>query len=144
MGEEITLAPFQRIDLDHVVIGLALRLPQLLPHELTIDQVFENWGDIRDFSAQFVNHLRQIEEDHKILADYVRIAEERGWGNIRVIEGVALTVPWFYTTVKSMHKTKNHAIVEVSLYKDGMVIGDEYHETERGIEILNQGWTSLG
>ncbi len=145
LGKEITLAPFQRIDTDHIVLGLALRLPQLLPHDQSLDDVFEHWGDMRwAFSVKFVEHLRQIDEDYRILAEYAMVAEEREWDNIRVVEGYALNIPWFYATVKSMHKAKSHGITEVTVTPEGIWIEHAYHERDKGIRILTQGWASLG
>ena len=144
LGQEITLAPFERIDADHIVVGIALRLPQLLPHDQSLDEVFKHWEDVRTFSVKFVEHLRQIEEDYRILAEYVMVAEERGWDNIRISEGYALNIPWFYSTVKSLHKAKNQGIIEVTIHTDGVWIENKYHEREEGINILTQERTSLG
>ena len=144
LGKDITLAPFQRIDIDHIVLGLALRLPHLLPHDISMDLVLEDMLHIREFSQQFVNHLRQIEQDHKILADYVQAVEERGWENVKVVEGKTLSIDWFYTTIKSMHKARKHGVIEVMVYSESVMIDGTQHDIEEGISILSQGWTEFG
>jgi len=141
LGELITIAPFERINVDHIAMSLAMRLPQLLPIDMSADEIitYEN------FSKIFLEHLRNTSEDYRILSEYVMTAEDRNWENIKAVEGCALDLSWFFETVKSLHKSKNQSITEVIAYQsEYMVIDDKTLTWNEGIRFLSDRRASLG
>ena len=128
VAKRITLAEIQRINADHVVVIAALRRPHFLPN------YFLRGGsvDLQDLALNLfnccgiLNHWQESKQEYAVLAEYATILEDRG-DEVRVVEGGALRIDWFFEAVKTIHRSKGETVVEMKLSYDWT--SDEFHVT---------------
>jgi hypothetical protein len=113
VARHITLAEFERINADHVVVICAMRRPQFLPPTVKLDL-----STIELKVSHLLEYWTSIEQDHFVLNEYADVLNDHGGGDVKVVEGESLLVPWFYEVVKAMHKSKGQHIVDARVVTD--------------------------
>jgi hypothetical protein len=113
LSEHITLAEFERINADYAVIITALRKPQFVPSEISLPHGLF-YGEV----SNLLKHWRTIEQDHLLISEYASIAIDRDRGDVKVVEGTSLETPWFFETVKALHKQFGQQIIELDVIHD--------------------------
>lgn len=115
LAKYITLAEFERVNADHVVLITALRRPQFLPQEVLDSTLMID--DIRYQPEKVLEHWRVTEMYHLLIAEYASVAVDHGSNDIRVVEGKSLETPWYFEAVRSMHRQFGQQIVEVDVVR---------------------------
>lgn len=128
VAPQITLAAFERINADHVVLIAALRRPQYLPDRRTINkddkfpEGFEMDPTTLLMQAKLLlEHWHSHDCEHIVTSEYADMLCQQE--DVRVVEGVSLEVPWFYETIKAFHKNRQQKVVEAQIVMsldDGM------------------------
>ena len=121
----ITSAEFERINADHLVLIAALRYPQFMPSDLTVDAdiILKEYKEI-------MTHWHQIDQDYFLISEYASTVIDRGRVNIKAVEGNSLRVPWFYESIKNIHKQFGQMIIDVDIIKikDQIIIKIDHEE----------------
>lgn len=113
VGRKITIAEFERINADLVVVITALRKPQFIPRDPGEDDVgWLVW--IRSHTVQIAEHLRSIDQDHFLTAEYASVMLDHGACDVKVVEGECLRVGWFFEVVRAFHK-QSGVVVEAEV-----------------------------
>lgn len=139
VARQITLAEFERINADHVVIICALRRPQFLPEGFDLDL-----STIELRVGQLLEHWKNIDQTHLLTAEYANVALDHGGSDVRAVEGHCLDVPWFYETVKALHKSFGQHIIEAQIvvHRDsgiGLKIDGHEQPLYEAVERLKPG-----
>jgi hypothetical protein len=116
ISPRITLAAFERINADHVVIMAALRFPQLIPEHLYGFQM-----DLQRLDANLENLLKfwEIEgQQHILAAEYANVVIDRGGDDVRAVEGITLRTDWYYQTIRNYHRHFGQMVVDCEIFKD--------------------------
>ena len=144
LSKQITSAPHERVNTDHVAIITALKYPQILPTDMDVDDLSEieiTLSILRKQIHKFLHHLKNVDAQNYMISEYVNFVTGRDWDSVKVIEGYALEKPWFKSTINLIHKNHNHRIVEVDLIKNSdnsrfMIIDDMKYTWDDGTEYL--------
>lgn len=110
IAREITLAEFERIYADNIVLIAALRRPQFLPPEMGLDPT-----SLVINCKKIMEHWRIIDQDHFLMSEYASVALDHGSADIKAVEGDSLRVLWFYETVKAIHRHFGQTIIEAEV-----------------------------
>lgn len=135
VARQITLAEFERINADHVVVICALKRPQFLPPTVSLDL-----SSIELKTKQILDHWKEIENEHYLASEYASLVLEKGSDDIKVVEGESLEIPWFYETIKTMHKHFGQHIVEgevITHREDGLWFRLDQQEWPMKVAIEN-------
>jgi hypothetical protein len=137
VGKKATVAEFERIQADHAVIITALRRKRYLPPGFNLNALMEG-----RYTKDLLEHWRAIEMDHMLVAEYADMVIDQGRDQIKVVEGNALTVQWFYESVRAIHKQHGQSVVDVEVLWKGknncvsLVIEGKEFPYDEGIERL--------
>jgi len=123
---EVTLAEFERINTDHVVVMCALRRPQFLPTDFKLDL-----ATIELKVREILAYWKTIGQDHHLASEYATVVTDRGGEGVKVVEGESLREPWFYETVRAMHKYFGQTVVEAEV-----VCGDNGLDVRLGDQTM--------
>jgi hypothetical protein len=133
IAREVTLGEFERINADHVALICAIRRPQLLPGDIIPEP-----QEINSKLSEILQHWKSIEVDHLLVYEYASFASERR--DVRVIEGECLRTPWFFETVRSLHKFEGSSVVEgdITFEENGIriKIGEQEFSRNEAINYL--------
>lgn len=112
IANRITLAPFERINANSVVLIMALKYPQLLPDH--ISKFNPDIINIQNYieTGFLLRHWQNEGHDHLLAAEYANIVLDRGIDSVRCVEGAALHTDWFYETVRNIHRNADHTLIE--------------------------------
>jgi len=135
LAPRITLAPYERINADHVVVMAALRFPQFIPEHLyefqmNLEKIHESVNEILDL---------WIQEDHThlVAAEYASVVIDRGGSDVRAVEGKSMSVQWFYDTIRSYHRHFGQTVVDCEIFEGSLIIDEEQLSIEDAIYRLS-------
>jgi hypothetical protein len=131
----ITLAPFERINADHVVVMAALRFPQFIPEGLYKFQM--NLQKLHENVKSILNLWKQENHEHLIAAEYASIAIDHGGDDVRAVEGDSLTVKWFYDTIKNYHRHFGQTVIDCEVFEGYVEIDEKRLNIEEAIFRLS-------
>jgi len=141
ISPRITLAPYERINADHVVVMTALRFPQFIPEHLYNFRM--NLEKIHESVNEILNLWMQEDHTHLIAAEYASVVIDRGGSDVRAVEGKSLSVQWFYDTIRNFHKHFGQTIIDCEIFEENLIIDKEYLSIEDAICRLSPH-SSLG
>ena len=141
ISPKITLGAYERINADHVVLMAALRFPQSIPDcfckfQMDVKEINENVETILKF-------WEQEDNCHIVSAEYANIVIDRVGKDVRSVEGRALTVPWFYETIRNYHRHFGQVVIDCEVFNEYVEIDEERLSMEEAIRRL-QPHPSLG
>lgn len=111
---QITIAPFERIVADHVVLIVGLKYPQCLPEGYYDGKTLDP-NRILEHAADIVRYWAGAEQEHLISAEYASMVLDYGRRCVKAVEGNCLFVPWFFETLRVLHRNLGHQVVEVEI-----------------------------
>jgi hypothetical protein len=125
LSKQITLAEFERINVEHVLLITALRKPQFLPPDTDMDP-----NSIMLRYKRIMDHWKLIEHSHLFTSEYANVVLDHGGKDVKAVEGEPLYVDWFFESVKSMHKAFGQIVIEIVV---------NYGRGENGVSIAIDG-----
>lgn len=133
---EVTLGEYERVNADHVVTICALRRPQFFPSHIKLDL-----ATIELNVKAILAYWKEIGQDHHLASEYATVVNDRGGETVKVVEGEALREPWFFETVRAMHKFFGQTVVEGEVIcgrEEGIVVrlGEQEMPRREAIERL--------
>lgn len=137
ISSKITLAEFERINVEHVLLITALRKPQFLPPDTDMDP-----NSITCNYKKIMEHWRLIEQDHLLTSEYASIVLDHGSSDVKAVEGDPLYIDWFFESVKAMHKAFGQTIIEVVVNYGGgdkgltIAIDGREYSRDQAIELM--------
>ena len=106
LSTQITIADFERINVDRVVMIVGLRHPHLIG---------ERWlpqGN-KEEVIMILEELVAHDEKHLLANEYANLFMDHGLNDVRAVEGSALWCAWFFDMVKAFHKNPGQMLSEV-------------------------------
>jgi len=137
IAKKITMAEFERINADNVVLIAALRRPQFTPPNL------ENPARMLEAVEEVLAYWKRIEMQHLLCAEYANMLIDRE-EIVKVVEGNSLKVDWFYDSVKAIHKNMDQKIVEAEVKGFYLLFEGQELKLEEAIERLKPPIDLLG
>lgn len=130
ISDKITLAEFERINIDHIAIIVALKKPQLLPDGFPVDLSLITANTYKLTEYWFEQNLGYI-----MIAEYASALIERGSEDVRVVEGHCLGVTHLYESIKAFHKQFKQLIIECQVVSQNKIrMNDVEYDIEEIIE----------
>lgn len=132
--EEITIAPVERVNIDHLIAAVALKYPSYWPPELLKLSFHTLEGQILEFAKA----LLMDDKQHIIFSEYGALIQDRG-EEVRAVFGRTMELDWLYQSVKFFHKNNNQRITEI-VVKDHYTIEIDgvIHVANEAINILRE------
>lgn len=113
ISPRITLASFERINADNVVLITALRFPQFIPEHL--NDFEPNLSKLQSNLMDLVKAWETEGLQHILSAEYANVVLDRGGKDVRAVEGNSLAAPWFYETIRNYHRYFGQTVVDCEL-----------------------------
>ena len=140
LAERITKADFERVNVDRIVLIVALKYPSLSSHVYESAILTNREDEIKE-----VLNCLYGENDYLLAVEYTNMYNDH-LNEIKVVEGTALEVDWFHDMIKTIHKNAGMKIVEVEPYFNpecmpnhvsGWKIDGFTHSVTEALELLN-------
>ena len=113
ISPKITIAEYERINADSVVLMAALRYPQLIPENLYSFSI--DLAKLQSSIVEIMSHWHREDMCHILSAEYANVVSDRSGKEVKAVEGESLTVPWFYDTIRSYHRLFGQTVVDSSM-----------------------------
>jgi hypothetical protein len=90
-------------------------------------------SNIETKTKALLEYWKNIEQDHHLASEYATVAIDHGSEVVKIVEGESLQIPWFYETVRAMHKYFGQTIVEAEVIygRDGLWVRIDGQEMTR-------------
>jgi hypothetical protein len=133
ISPKITLAAYERINADHVVLMAALRFPQFLPE----DQFQFSLIELEQNMEKIMWHWEQEDHCHILAAEYAHVVLDRGGRDVKAVEGKCLKSDWFYETVRSYHRHFGQTVIDCKVIGEYIEVDGVRLTTEQAVSRLS-------
>lgn len=136
ISKQLTRAPYERLNLDHLVLSIVLRYPHLIPPEMDSEILSESDTIIavsRNLE-KFLEHFVSTFDSSLIISEYASVASDRQ--EVKLVEGVSLEYDWIYHPVKTLHKQWGQVVMDVQLTAQNVIVDDRQLSWEDALSWL--------